>query len=568
MQSAQKQQQNMTPQQALERAMQFTQAGNLQQAENLCRRIIQSQPNFHPAYFQLGLLAVAVNKFAVAANMIEQALQYDQKNPDYHRVLGEMYRRLGRLKKAINHGQQATKFAPQGADGFYNLGVALAEANLFAEAVEAYKAALKINPAYGLAANNMGTALESLKNEDAAIEAYRQAIKVNVKHAEAQNNLGAILSARGKLDEAKACFAASIEGNPNFIFAHYNLCTLKKYTKNDPHLAVLEGMLAQVPQMSDEAKMRFWFSIGKAWEDTGRYDDAFKAYQSGNRLKRASFQYDVSKMENIVDDVVKRFDKALVQKKSNTCDDETPIFIVGMPRSGTTLIEQILSSHSKVYGAGELQIFSEMLMQEQGVKNEAAYMDWLLTADDDALLRIGEKYVEHIKGLDAKAVRISDKMPGNFFYVGLIHKVLPNAKIIHSIRNPMDVCVSNYSRLFNESMPFAYDLEELGRYSRVCDKLMAHWKDVLPKGTILDMVYEDNVADLETQAKKLIAFCGLDWEEACLEFYKNKRHVKTASIAQVRKPIYKSSVARWENYKHHLAPLQEAINGDKIVTGN
>ena len=152
-------------------------------------------------------------------------------------------------------------------------------------------------------------------------------------------------------------------------------------------------------------------------------------------------------------------------------------------------------------------------------------------------------------------------MPGNFFYVGLIHKAMPNAKIVHSMRDPVDTCISNYSRLFNETMPFAYDLEELGRYCRMCDTMMAHWKSVLPKGTILDMQYEENVADLETQAKKLIEFCGLEWEEGCLDFHKNKRHVKTASIAQVRQPIYKSSVARWKRYEKDIGPLLKAIEG-------
>ncbi len=562
------QQQNMTPQQAIEQAVKLTGSGNLQQAENLCRRILQIQPDFHPAYFQLGILAIQVGKFSVAANMMTQALQYDQTNPDYHRAIGEIFRRLGQLKKAMNHGQQATKLAPQGAENFYNLGLAFSDAGLLQEAVEAYKSALKINPSHGFAANNMGTALENLKDENAAIEAYRQAIKINVKHAEAQNNLGAILSARGDLEEAKACFTAAIQGDPNFVYAHYNLSTLKKYTKGDPHLAALEGMLKNIPQLSVDARMRYWFSIGKAWEDTERYNDAFEAYQKGNKLKRASFQYNVSNIEKNIQDIINKFDRVFADKKISACDDETPIFIVGMPRSGTTLIEQILSSHSKVYGAGELQDFSLAVAQERQLKNETDYIDWLLSVDDSALKRIGENYIKRIRALDAKAIRISDKMPGNFFYVGLIHKALPKAKIIHSIRNPMDVCVSNYSRLFNESMPFAYDLEELGRYSYACDKLMTHWKEVLPKGVILDMVYEDNVADLETQARKLLRFCDLEWEEACLEFHKNKRHVKTASIAQVRKPIYKSSVARWEHYKDYLAPLQAAIKGEEIAKGN
>jgi hypothetical protein len=313
--------------------------------------------------------------------------------------------------------------------------------------------------------------------------------------------------------------------------------------------------------MPVEARMRFWFAIGKAWEDTGRYDESFGAYQHGNKLKRASFQFDIAETEKTAGDIIAKFDKAFAGKAVNGFEDETPVFIVGMPRSGTTLIEQVLSSHSNVHGAGELKDFCDVMDKVDGASAGGLYMDWLLDADDEMLSRIGEGYVKRLRTLDKKALRITDKMPGNFFYAGLIHKALPKAKIIHSMRDPVDTCISNYSRLFNETMPFAYDLEELGRYCRLCDRLMAHWKDVLPEGTILDMKYEDNVADLETQARRLVDFCGLEWEDGCLAFHENKRHVKTASIAQVRQPIYKSSVARWKRFEKHIKPLRTALEG-------
>jgi len=176
---------------------------------------------------------------------------------------------------------------------------------------------------------------------------------------------------------------------------------------------------------------------------------------------------------------------------------------------------------------------------------------------------VGKAYVDRLRKFDAKALRITDKMPGNFFYVGLIHLALPDAKFIYSKRNPMDICLSNYSRLFVETMPFAYDLEELGHYYNCCTRLMEHWKKVLPPGTILDFEYEEVVEDLDVQAKRLVNFCGLDWQDSCLEFYKNDRMVRTASIAQVRTPIYKSSVAKWKRFKNHLEPLRAIIEKEE-----
>lgn len=551
-------QQNITPQQALNKARQFSDAGNLAKAENVCRRIINLHPRFHPAYFQLGMIATKVGKLPIAANVILQAVQIDPKNYIYHRAAGEIFRRLRQIDKAIEHGQEAVKLAPHDAESFYNLGVALSDAGRLKEAAQAYQFALQNKPDYDVAANNLGTVLERLQDENGAIEAYRKATECNPVNAEAQNNLGAILSMCGKLDEAVVCFNAAIDADPGFIFAHYNLSALKRYEEDDPHLGILENFLMQAPRMPADTRTRFWFAIGKAREDVGRYDEAFDAYRRGNAIKRSGIKFNITRIEAFAADTISKFDRAFAQKKIVGFADETPVFIVGMPRSGTTLIEQIISSHSKVHGAGELKDFCDVINSVRG-RDAGPYMDWLLKADDSVLTDAGRVYVQRLRTLDNSALRITDKMPGNFFYVGLIHKVLPKAKIIFSVRDPMDICVSNYTRLFNETMPFAYDLAELGRYNNVCNAMMAHWQAVLPAETIFVSRYEDNVADLEGQARKLIEFIGLEWEDGCLDFHKNARNVKTASIAQVRKPIYKSSVARWKRFERHLKPLQQII---------
>lgn len=558
------QQSTMTPQQALVRAEAFLREGKPAESEAVCRQILSQRPRFHPALFHLGLIAVQAGKLDVAANMIGKAITIDTGVAAYHRALCEIYRRLGRLPGAIAAGMQAVKLAPRDASAYYNLGLALADSGKFDDAAVQYRKALALNPKYGVAANNLGAALEKAGDREGALKSYTNATELNPRHAEAQNNVGAILSEQGDLDGARARFAASLEGDPHFIHAHFNLSQLKTYKKDDPHLAAMEALLPKIGTMPEETRIRFWFAIAKAWEDTGKYDEAFDAYRRANKLKRATFSYDVKKTIAIADDIISKFDRDYLERnRGRGYSDKTPLFIVGMPRSGTTLIEQILASHGEVFGAGELRDFIEVLGKRTGKSGVGFYMDTVDPADETLFSDIGKAYVERLRKFDANALRVTDKMPGNFFYVGLIHLALPDAKFIYSQRNPMDICLSNYSRLFVETMPFAYDLEELGHYYNCCDRLMEHWKKILPPGTILDFKYEEVVEDLDSQSRRLIDFCGLDWQDSCLEFYKNDRMVRTASIAQVRTPIYKSSVAKWERFRKHLEPLQAIIEKEE-----
>ncbi|MEZ0224838.1 MAG: sulfotransferase [Alphaproteobacteria bacterium] len=564
MQQGRPRQKSMNPEQAMALATQLIEANRLPEAENLCRRVIQAQPGSHAAWFSLGLIAVKSGKLPVAADMMKNAAKLAPTHAAYHRSLGEVHRRLGGFAQAIEHGTNAVRLAPADPEAHYNLALALSDSGANDNAVAQYKKVLALNPSHNLAANNLGAVLERMGNEEDAEEAYARAIAINPRHAEAQNNLGAILSARGDLDKARECFSAAIEADPAFVHAHYNLSTLKKYTADDPHLKALEAIARRGGNMPSETRLRFCFAVGKAFEDVGRYDEAFAAYAEGNRLKRATFNYDEKQTTDSINAIIQAYDKKFAAKKVKGCADETPVFILGMPRSGTTLIEQIISSHSAVHGAGELHDLGQAINDVTGAPAVGNYMQWVKDADAKTLSRIGETYVTKLRARDPKALRITDKMPGNFFYVGLIHKILPKAKIIHSMRNPMDTCFSNYSRLFNETMVFAYDLQELGRYYNNYKRMMDHWHAVLPKGTILDVSYEELVEDQEAQSRKLLEFCGLDWQDACLEFHKNDRPVKTASIAQVRKPMYKNSIARWERFGKHLAPLRAAIDeGEK-----
>jgi tetratricopeptide (TPR) repeat protein len=545
--------------------------------ETALRTRVQQQPHDHIAWHALGLMAFNGGNLKMAVQCIEAAIAVEGKVALYHRNIGEMYRRMGQLDKATKAGQKACKLAPADIDAHYNLGLAYTDARNYKKAVDTYRKALKLNPKHNLSWNNLGSALEQMGDKDDALKAYEKALKIQPMHAEAQNNAGAIYSEQGRLDEARAAFRTAIAARPDFVEAHYNLSSLKKYTRDDPHLAMLEGVYANRAQLSDHARIRYCFALGKALDDIGEFDRAFAVYEEGNRLQHALLPTDEARADAMLARITKVFDvrffedrrawrEAALSRKGEGGHSRTPIFIVGMPRSGTTLLEQILCSHASVHGAGELIDLNEAITAATGAGAGKPFTDGVVALSEADIKRIGDDYLKRVWKLSPKSAFITDKMPANFFYLGLIHLALPHAKIIHAMRDPMDSCFSCYSRLFNDTMEFAYDQGTLGRYYVRYMKLMEHWRTVLPEGTILDLPYEKMVEDTEAQARRVLEFVGLPWDPACMEFYKNDRLVKTASVAQVRKPIYKTSVARWRHFGRHLQPLLALVRDYRDMT--
>lgn len=549
--------------QAMDLAQAHEKAGRFSEAEAAYRQMIANDQQFHPAYHALGLLAFNAGNLGMAADLLRAAVALDNKKVLYQRNYGEMCRRLGRLDEAITAGKAACKLAPKDIDAHYNLGLAYTDAKDYAKAIEAYRKALELDPKHGLSWNNLGSALEQQGDKTAALEAYTKAVALNPRHAEAQNNAGAIFSEQGKLDEARASFEAAIDAKSDFVEAHYNLSSLKTYKKDDPHLAMLEGVYANRNALSNHARIRYSFALGKALDDIGQYERAFAAYDEGNKLQHAILPMDERHADAMLENIMQIFDAKFFADRQAwqvTQDAKrTPVFIVGMPRSGTTLLEQILCSHASVYGAGELSDLNEVISKVMHAQQGKPFTEGVQALSEADVRHIGEDYLKRVWKLSPESAFITDKMPANFFYLGLIHLALPNAKIIHAMRDPMDSCFSCYSRLFNDTMEFAYDQGTLGRYYARYIKLMQHWHKVLPAGTILDLPYEKMVDDTEAQARRVLEFVGLPWDENCLQFHKNDRLVKTASVAQVRKPIYKTSVARWKHFGQHLTPLLRLV---------
>jgi hypothetical protein len=337
-----------------------------------------------------------------------------------------------------------------------------------------------------------------------------------------------------------------------------------RFKAGDRRLPGLQKLLSEVESLDVDNQIAAHFAMGKALGDLGQYHDAFRHLLKGNALKRRTIDYDEPQRLAMFENIRTKFSQDFMKAGSGGGDTSwSPIFIVGMPRSGTTLLEQVLASHSKVFGAGELETFKEAIAEcvtSHGIS--PAYPDLAAALSRDQIRELGEIYTTRVRALAPEAERIVDKMPLNFAFVGLIHLALPNARFINMRRDPLDTCVSCFSLLFSGSQPFAYDLAELGRYYRGYEAVMEHWHKVLPPGAMIDVQYEDLVDDLEGAARRILRHCDLDWEDACRDFHDTKRAVRTASLMQVREPVYRRSIGTWRRYAEFLEPLGQALGVD------
>ena len=505
-----------------------------------------------------------------AGRIVDAVAHYERTlalQPDYvdaHNNLGAALAAQGRMDDAVAHYQRAITLKPDYADAHNNLGTALAARGRMDDAVAHYQRAVTLKPHYADAHNNLGTALAARGNLDAAIPHYERALAIDPNHAGAHNNLGNIRKDQGKFDDAMAHYGRAIAIRPAYVEPHYNRAEIKTFQRGDPELKALEG-LADREVWSPNQALHIHFALAKALEDCGDYERAFEHLRKGNDLKRRQINYDELSTIQFFKRIATVFDTSLFDRFQGEGDPSSvPIFVLGMPRSGSTLIEQILASHPQIHGAGELtdlEIAARTVLSCSG--RPVQFPECVPALDGVTLRRIGQTYLARLPALADGKVRIVDKLPSNFLRIGLIHLILPNARIIHTIRDPMDTCVSCYSKLFTSGQDFTYDLAELGRYYRCYQDLMTHWRSVLPPSAILDVSYEGVVDDLPGQARRLIDYCGLPWDDRCISFHRTNRLVKTASAVQVRKPLFRSSLQRWRMYEAGLGPLLHEL-GDIV----
>jgi hypothetical protein len=364
--------------------------------------------------------------------------------------------------------------------------------------------------------------------------------------------------ALGRLEESRVAFERAVIFAPRKAGCYWNLANSKRFTEDDLHLADMQKLAGDEASLNAEEQIDLHFALGKAFADVENRQQSFQHLLRGNSLMRCQINYDEATALGRLQRIQDSFTAALMREKRGMGDPSSmPVFIVGMPRSGTTLIEQIIASHPKVFGAGELRVMAN-LVESLSDRDGTVFPEMVPAMSGEQLRRLGVEYLRTVRPMAPAAKRITDKMPGNFVLAGLIHLALPNARIIHVCRDSRDTAFSCFSILFARGHEYSYDLSELGRYFRAYQKLADHWRDVMPE-TMLEVGYEQVVADLETQARRIISHCGLEWDDACLAFHRTERSVRTASAAQVRRPIYRSSIGRWRPYVDGLQPLLQSL---------
>lgn len=467
------------------------------------------------------------------------------------------HHRDGRFVEAIALYRQILSIKPDLPDIYNNFGHALAALGKDDRAILAFECAVALKPDNPQALCNWGLALAELGRFDEADVKYRQALAVDPAFAGAYNNIGLLLKAQGRLPEAAAAFERAIGLAPRDASYYDNLAAVRPFTAGDPYLTALEALANDTAARPSADQVHLHFALAKAYEQIGRPQDAFRHLLDGNARKRRLMIYDEAATLGEMDRLRALISGEFIQARQDFGDpSRLPIFIVGMTRSGTTLIEQILASHPQVFGGGELDVLDKVAGARRGtLPGNPAFPDMMLQMSADQFRSLGAQYVAKISERAPKAARITDKMTANFLFAGLIHLALPNATIIHAVRNPIDTCVSCFATDFTKGHAHTYDLAELGRYYRHYRALMVHWGAVLPPGRIFEVRYEDLIADVEGTARRIVSHCGLAWDERCLDFHRTERPVRTASAAQVRKPIYESSVGRAHKYAAFLDPL-------------
>jgi tetratricopeptide (TPR) repeat protein len=534
---------------AFETALEVHARGELGEAERLYRAHLKSDRQHAGALQGLGILLAQQGKSGDAVVLLRRALESRPGTPELHSNLGMGLVTLGRAEEAVEHFIKALAANPQFAEAHNGMGLAQAQLGRREEALDHLRRAVSIRPDFSEAHANIGLALRELGRYEEARTACEKAIAASPDNPALYVELGKVHGELGELDTAAAIYERALKAAPLRADIHRQLAQIKRYEKDDPHLAQMLA-LSREERLSPQARMDLDFALGKALIDAGDYERALTHLTAANAVVRQRLAYDEASTLGFLERVRTIFTE--IRGPAVGDPSPLPVFVVGMPRSGTTLTEQILASHPHVFGAGELRHI------ENAATAVAPFPEAAGSMSAEALRELGASYVARLRALSPAATRIVDKMPANFRFIGLIHRALPNAKIIHVRRDPVDSCMSCFAQLF-AGLPFAYDLGELGRYYRGYAALMAHWRQALPPEAMLEIDYERLIDDLPGEARRMIAYCGLEWDDSCLEFHKTRRPVRTASFAQVRRPIYHSSIGRWHAHREVLKPLLDAL---------
>jgi len=540
--------------------------GKLDEAVANLRQAIRLRPDQAETHNHLGVTLVQQRNLREAIASFQQAVQLNPGHFHAYSNLGAAFRSQGKSDQAVWAYQRALQLKPDCADAYYYLGEILSSQGKFEEAEAAYRQAIHCNPAQARACVGLGHALYRQKKIDQSVACYQEALRLAPDSAELHASWATALLDLGRPQEAVSHLERALQIRPSYVPPYKFMGELFKegrYRFSAERIADMKNLLkGGTLAVSDQITLNF--ALAYVSDKLGNYDEAFGYYRQGNELKEQVYQqrgmaFDIHVHRQFIEERIEAYTPELFERLSPLGHpSETPVFIVGVPRSGTTLVNHILSAHPDVTAPGEFLDIPNITVDLPRILNSRGKLrDLLPQLDRKTVHRLAERYLRHLTQLGGSVPRITDKLPENYFHLGLISVLFPKARIIHCRRNPLDTCVSCYMHDFRY-VRFSTSLEALGLYYREYERLMAHWRRVLPV-PMYEVQYEDLVARQEAVSRELIAYCGLEWNDCCLAFHENPRMVHTASRMQVRQPIYTTALKRWEKYAAYLGPLMAAL---------
>ncbi len=581
-----------------EKAIQLLNQGRLQEAKPLFQEICRKETNDLGAWMELGVINGQLGDFEASANCFAHVVSKNPQVPEAWFNLGNAHKALDRFKEAEQCFNKALALNPNWIQVLNNLGNLHKHLGRYENAAECYKRAIQIEPRYLNAQLNYSNLMQIMGFYPEAIEGYKTILNLQPQHEPTLLSLCNAYIMTNRLNEAMECCNKGLQANSHSIDlinrkakvlelqgdkqAAYDLiepllkthgneiqiaqafsAVCKLQNRCDEAISLLKNIDETNQSLNSEQRSEINFTVGELLDRDKRYDEAFKHYALGNQLKCRP--YNSKEHEKFVDDSINVFTSdSYANLPSSTIDTHRPIFIVGMPRSGTTLVEQIISSHPDVNAAGELNtVVATSKFLSELIEGKPAYPAAISYLSTDTCNEAAEYYFNTIKNYVSDSPRATDKLPQNFLYLGLIHKLFPQAHIIHCQRNPMDTCISCYFQNFSRKMGFSFNLSYLGQYFLQYQRIMKHWQKTL-NIPMLNVQYEEMVDNQEGLSRQIIDYLGLEWNDACLKFYENKRAAGTASYDQVKQPIYKKSVARWKHYEKHLGELIEILGPENV----
>lgn len=537
----------------------LSELGRHDEAMPYFERALALKPESAGIHFKYGMALKSHGDLLAACRYLARAAVLDPTFADAPYQVGVVLHTLNRLEDAVRALEEAVKLRPDLVAALYELGQILNQLQSFEQAADYFERGMKLDPQSPLLYLGLARTRHLQGRCQEARSLIAEALAHGADKAECHTMLGLVLQTEGNFDAAIEAYQQAIALNPGQAQAHLCLAMIRNQDDPSAHIQELEHVRS-LGALDAEQLTTLEYALAKGYEKLGDYGAAFHRYEAANKLRKEQYPFDLSGSAAHIDRLIATFSKDLFRAKGEIgSSSQRPVFIVGMMRSGTTLVEQIIASHPMVHGHGELDLIRQIEAELPGQMDcVQSYPECIAELEQTTALRLAEKYLARLEQDAPEATRSVDKLPNNFERLGLISLLFPHARIIHCTRDPIDTCLSNFFHDFGSDNRFTYDLETLGRYYRDYQRLMAHWKTVLPI-PILELPYEALVADQESWSRRLVEFLDLDWDEQCLAFYKNERPVYTYSLWQVRQPIYTSSIQRWRPYAQYLAPLFDAL---------